>query len=351
MKLLSGIICFLLSSFALADADKKIGTSAVKVKVKDSSLFTMFFISDTQYPWACINGTPIKCEDEAMAKVDAITQVSWIYKKVEEIGIENVGGIVINGDLTAYGHKSEFENFKKLWLSTLMMKGLRIFPGLGNHDYENNVDHCYNNNCATRMYHFMKDFLKESPYITNSDYKGSKVYYKFPESRLDHKGSLSYSWNVGDIHFVQLHNHPGYKNQWKSWNISKALRETFYIEPSFQWLRKDLAKAKKENKKIILSLHDTWEGIKSEEFRNILKEFKVSALFGGHLHEYVGKRKESYKGMPPHFLSGASVYQSALVVTFDKAQTMTVEAYRGKQKKANFPPPYKPSTETYVESL
>uniref|UniRef100_A0A183UTK4 Metallophos domain-containing protein n=1 Tax=Toxocara canis TaxID=6265 RepID=A0A183UTK4_TOXCA len=55
--------------------------------------------------------------------------------------------LIINGDLTSYGHLHELESFQREWLHI----PIRILPGLGNHDYENNVNDCVSNHCANRM--------------------------------------------------------------------------------------------------------------------------------------------------------------------------------------------------------
>lgn len=340
MKMLCGLVVFFLS-FSL---------SAQDFGPNDS--FSMFVISDTQYPWACTNGSPVKCEDEGMATMDAIHQVMWVLQKAEKLGPEKVAGVIINGDLTAFGHKKELESFSKLWVKPFMQAGLPLYLGLGNHDYENNVNDCYNNNCATRMYEYMRDYLLTNPYHFSYDYQPSKVYYKFPKNHQDHKGSLSYSWNIGKIHFVQLHNHPDYTTEWSSWNLGRAVKEHFIIEESFEWLKKDLEKATKEGKKIIINLHDHGAAL-TKKFQDILGAYKVSAVFGGHLHSTVGKvQTVSNQGHEtPIFLSGSSAYQSALVLHFKEGKTMEIEAYRGKQKNPKFPPPYEASTEIYRETL
>ena len=315
-----------------------------------SSPFSMIFISDTQYPWACASGNKKECSDEKAAAEDAIHQVHWIRQKIQELDPQSVKGIVINGDLTAFGHKKELKSYRALWEIPLMSMGLKVYPGLGNHDYQNNVNDCYNNHCATRMVDYMRLFLATHQHELKSfDFNSSKVYYKFPQNRIDHKGSLSYSWDVGNVHFVQLHNHASYQTEWNSWNSSKILRDYYFIKPAYKWLRADLKKATKEGKKIIISMHDAPHGGRDKEFKKILEEFKVSAMFGGHYHSTVGQYG-TVLGVPV-FLSGASVYRSALVVHFDGEGSMKVEAYRGKQSRTKPKPPYKESTEFFELSL
>lgn len=44
---------------------------------------------------------------------------------------------------------------KGIWSDEL--DDTHVFMGLGNHDYDNNVDDCAGNNCANRMWDFMRD--------------------------------------------------------------------------------------------------------------------------------------------------------------------------------------------------
>lgn len=303
-----------------------------------SNSFYMIFLSDTQFPWACPvrNQSKIPCDDKKRATLDAIMQMRWLRAKVLELGVENVKGVVINGDLTAFGHEEEFKSFLALWVLPLKALGLKIYPGLGNHDFENNVDDCYNNNCASRMYTYMRNFIiSQAPLLSSFDYRASKIYYKFPSNRVDHRGSLSYSWDEGDIHFVQLHNHPAYKKEWSSWNGGKILRDFYYVEPSFEWLRADLKKAKKRGKKIIVSMHDMGAGFYHPEFKKLMKDYNISAVFAGHWHQYVGKKDAGSAYSVPVYLAGASVYRSALVTKFENGKKMLIEAYRGRQHSAD----------------
>ena len=167
---------------------------------------------------------------------------------------------------------------------------------------------------------------------------------------------MSYSWDIGDIHFVQLHNHPYYKTTWSRWNHPKALRNYYFIEPSIDWLRKDLALAAKKKKKIIINLHDHQRTMINKEFLKILKDYKVSALFAGHLHSLVGQVKfPSACNDPsigvPCFLSGGAAYRSVLAVRFKEGRNMLVEAYRGKQHPPKLDPPYVESTKFFEIKL
>ena len=231
---------------------------------------------------------------------------------------------------------------------------MEVFLGLGNHDYQNNVDDCYLNHCASRMTKFMINFYNVNrfkPYYLDYpfDYR-SRKFYKFPAHRYSHQGSLSYSWDIGEIHFVQLHNYPSYHKTWK------ALYNTFTINPSYEWLKKDLTKAAKKNKKIIINMHSHQHAMQDKKFLKIIKNYNVSAIFAGHLHSKVGKVNfpsacQDTELDVPCFLSGAAVYRSILTVRFIDGKQMIVEAFRGKQHPPKLDPPYRESTETYTVKL
>uniref|UniRef100_A0A915HZB0 Calcineurin-like phosphoesterase domain-containing protein n=1 Tax=Romanomermis culicivorax TaxID=13658 RepID=A0A915HZB0_ROMCU len=62
-----------------------------------------------------------------------------------------IKAVIINGDLTAFGHHDELATFETLLEEARLKLGIPFYMGLGNHDYANNVDDCYDNNCAQRM--------------------------------------------------------------------------------------------------------------------------------------------------------------------------------------------------------
>lgn len=74
--------------------------------------------------------------------------------------------LIINGDLTDFGHTRELIKFKvvanefrsrtkinfpEIFQEEWMSLPLRLLVGLGNHDYENNIDDCTANRCANNM--------------------------------------------------------------------------------------------------------------------------------------------------------------------------------------------------------
>lgn len=289
--------------------------------------FCMLISSDPQYPWydqVLPSGltTDQQIQDNSNRQItQRYESMNLLAKQAKDSGNEyQVQGVLINGDLTAYGHDWQYDKYVE------QVKTLNIpyYPALGNHDYSNNVDDTYNNNAASRMVNYMYGWLKLNAGILNYDFSENS-YYKFPELRTDYSGSLSYSFNVAvgnnkNVHFVQLQNFPSYTDDWNSWNAGSARRDFYFIKPSFYWLRNDLAQARNRGDIIIVSLHDYHDNFIGEsvkQFEDIMVEYSVSAVFAGHIHPDCGQVGTIGSSTIPFFRSGAASYQDYLVADFD----------------------------------
>jgi cytolysin (calcineurin-like family phosphatase) len=286
------------------------------------SSFSMLISSDPQYPWYDFVLPPGLTTDDQINS-NSERQITQQYQSMNALAKQRqdsnspfqIKGILINGDLTAFGHdwqKSKYDDFVKI-LSP------QFYPMLGNHDYANNVDDCANNNCATRMVDYMYGWLKAKAGIINYDFS-ERSYYKFPELRTDYSGSLAYSFNIGKVHFVQLQNFPSYTDDWNSWNVGGARRDFYFIKPSFYWLRNDLATSRNRGDIIIVSLHDYHDNFIEPyvtEFDGIMKQYGVSAVFAGHIHPDCGQFGTIGGSAIPFFRSGSASFQDYLVSDID----------------------------------
>jgi len=215
---------------------------------------------------------------------------------------------VINGDLTAYFHPDQHAEFRAIydigfpWAYPVALK-TPVYLGLGNHDYENNLNNCNsfstdNNRCAKNAINLIRgsvflDYVKNMPSGTLESYDA---------------GSLAYSWNKGPYHFVQLHNEPDYE-------IPKL-----GISKSVDWLEKDLARASQRGQTVIVNMHKPPEADSS--LASILSPHKVAVIFAGHLHSSSGKfsnLKTSSGRRIPVFLSGSADQHSFLRVDFQNS--------------------------------
>ncbi|MFN8347783.1 MAG: metallophosphoesterase [Spirosomataceae bacterium] len=308
-------------------------------QVTPASGFHMIIASDTQYPWA----KDMRVTRE-QSEVESKQYNNEFVKTMNELNdqLGNVKGVIINGDLTNFGHAKELDVFKQIY------SGLKLpmHVSLGNHDYANNVDDTYENGAANNMVEYMVEQLKAKNY-PNSDYKVENGYNGTVVTTIS--GSLAYSWNEGNVHFVQLQYYPLYEREWSNYvSLGAAKTKTVKITNSFQWLANDLAAARNAGKAIIVLFHDPYEhwsdqyvkGVRTEgnkpkarpdadaksaELANLFKTYKVSAVFGGHIHENHGLFTPDYRGTGvPLFYSGSADQNHYLLAKFDDSK-MTVE--------------------------
>lgn len=302
--------------------------------------FSIVFVSDTQYPWTDVTdnaGKESKSVKKARATVLNQNHVKSINSLVGKV--EKLKGAIFNGDLTAFGHDWQLDEFKRIWRNLKVKK----YMGLGNHDYANNVDQCYQNNCVDRMVDYMKDHIKSLG--VKGDYY-EKDFYEFPSLVKETNGSLAYSWNLNHVHFVQLQNFPLYQKSWSNYIAGDAKRLTYNIKNSLNWLDNDLSEARKNGKAIILNYHDSEEHWKDgytapkaaalkKQFLDIIKKYEVTAVFCGHFHKIIGKRGD-YDGIPI-FYSGAASQSTYLLAEFtkDKMIIEKVSSLKGASTRTN----------------
>lgn len=283
-------------------AEVDFANSADAVKRCYGRPFSIIFASDTQYPWVDPSGrqlTESQVQDESERYNKQM--VAAMNRIFAEPGT-NVRGGIINGDLTAFGHPWQLNKFKEMYGSDKLK--FPLFLGLGNHDYANNVDDCYNNRCATGMVDYMIEHIQNN----------SASSFDYSTSGYRVSGSLAYSWDIGNIHFIQLHNYPAYTRKFTTtfW--------TYEIKSSMEWLRKDLASAREQQKFIIINMHDATDHFPKEhkaeydEFVKLVDIYKVSAVFAGHFHHLSGYQKRI--GNALLFLSGAASYRTFLLGRF-----------------------------------
>lgn len=290
--------------------------------------FSVVISSDPQYPW--YDGTlPPGLTSEDQHKQNSERQIRQQYESVNRLAEQRKGAggpyqveaVLINGDLTAFGHDWQFDKYKEL----VQILGAKFYPALGNHDYMNNVNDSYNNNNASRMVKYMHEWLQSNAGVLNYDFTECS-YYK-GELRTDHAGSLAYSFNIGKVHFVQLQNYPSYTTQWNSWNLGGARRDFYFITESFYWLENDLARPEPGDV-IIVSVHDYNTVLPNDDksnftepglgrFNRLVKAYGVSAVFSGHFHDQCGYMCDVEGSQIPVFRSGAASYQDYLVADID----------------------------------
>ncbi|MFP2905618.1 metallophosphoesterase [Pyxidicoccus sp. 3LFB2] len=304
--------------------------------------FFMVFASDPQFSWNHCSDDPDSAlcaqerqvfagwHDDHLARYYNTNIVNGINQVKTLLGEHRFGGTVVNGDLTEYGNQDvDLGDYINIYEHGVQSN---VYLGLGNHDYENL--NCYENQCSTGMVWYLKE---QVPTLNPQafDYSESGVYYEFPSNRKNHSGSLGYSWDIGNVHFVQLNNFPTYTREWNGWNGSEARRDYFYIQSAITWLRADLQAAVNNGRELVVNMHDWGRGA-SAEFRAVLNEFPVSAVYAGHWHWLYGLddfAPTSSGQSVPVFISGSAHTGTFLVTRFvnNKMYTwvMSVDQFNG----------------------
>lgn len=238
---------------------------------------------------------------------------------------------IINGDLTEFGRRSQRESFRSLFSPSAL--GFNTYVGLGNHDYQNNVGDCTEpdnsdysyNACARGMVFDMHYRIEEYRHYATSE--------NFSADSSEYSGSKAYSWDYGNIHFVQLQNYPTYHVILDHWAAS-----TITVTDSIDWLEKDLIQARNRDKTIILNFHDGNqhfpENSSQEElslFKYMIEHYGVKAVFVGHTH-YVDQDNRgggsAIFGNIPVYNSGALFKGDYLSIEI-KGSQLSVSVYNG----------------------
>jgi hypothetical protein len=209
--------------------------------------------------------------------------------------------LVLNGDLTQYFHRHERELYENTYHNIYGLK--HFFPGLGNHDYNQFNGATYNNDEWVRPYYCNGKHAVSYLKGAFCD-KIPKFHAKTRITRYDPK-SLSYSWEEGSYHFLQVHYYPSYENA--GLNISSSI----------EWLERDLFLAKENNLTSVLFVHAS-SGL-PDYLSNILLNKNVAVIFTGHIHRCLGMKCELVEGLNTY---DAEIY---LNTTTSKSQNSTAE--------------------------
>ena len=283
----------------------------------------LIFTSDPQYPWTESSddgGDESESQRNARSKWLIETQYADVADFRKNHGGPSRVPVMINGDITAYGHDWQ----RSVVMPILDAKLVRTYDfGLGNHDYENNVDDCFLNRCAAASVEAIKERYWGK--VDSMDFGvrvlgNTDIYY----------GSLAFAKTFGDLLLVQLHNEPTYTATFST-GVPWISAKEFEINDSLDWLEGILRKAREQGRIIILNMHkpQDWAGNEQqiERFRRMLEQYKVTAVFAGHYHDYPGRYWSASEqfGTVPVFLSGSASQQTYLIASFtDDRKTLTV---------------------------
>ncbi|KIH69367.1 hypothetical protein ANCDUO_00285 [Ancylostoma duodenale] len=132
--------------------------------------------------------------------------------------------LIIDGDLTDFGHIEQHKEFQNGWMTSFPVP---IFAGLGNHDYENNINDCAFNFCAHTMLTWFTNYGKNMS--LDMDYR------RHVKSAFDiaYDGSFAYSTRICSVtglncaQVIQLNNAVDYETTFSSflvdWKVNSAM--------------------------------------------------------------------------------------------------------------------------------
>lgn len=309
------------------------------------------FMSDTQYPWnACTDDQ--YCDQATYGfnkQCTGCTQVSHCTKNNDEsertivsqlnsiadfgwsIGGPQKLSVMINGDITSYGHGDEWDKMtqpgnKGLLQAYFRQAGFPFYFGLGNHDYLNNLSDCASDGCVANSLErvYSSGSGGAQPFVPD------KAYYDvWPSASNRHQGSFSFYVDLADdIRLIQLNGYPtAFPNSYVH------LAKDYVLDTSnvISWLKDKL----NTNRKVILCLHqpDDWQpqlstvynkntpsdvqDAANTAFTNFISQYKdkILGVFAGHYHYSAGEYTNYSKnfGGIPVFLSGSVMYRSYLI--------------------------------------
>ena len=299
--------------------------------------FSLIVASDPQLWWNSIDDlSGDEVSDEA---VEAQNQLHIDAMNVLIAGEQLPEGApapmaaVMNGDLTEYGRWKQWDAYYRLYEGV----NAPIFDGLGNHDYENN-NVIVSNGCAMDVLEWqlwrdaceggstqtlwgqsaceVKDSLTELWVWCAKDTMRRMRYWlsAHAEALFDSdEGSAAYSFELGDVHFVQLHN-----------DVNYEVPETG-ICSSLNWLKKDLKAAFLADRKIVLLMHRPISNSLKAELEGY--QYNIVGIFYGHIHAKAGYTGDYEVGEVsiPKFYSGSVQWNVFSLASFGAEQlTVTV---------------------------
>ena len=284
------------------------------------SKFKFIMAGDPQYPWTLnddkahnmgssgnwhgMNPTAESYGDDADKLAEMQVKSINALINQESASGSPIKGVMFNGDLVNYNSWTGASSTTDLARFKENYEGIAIpiYCGLGNHDYEMNVDDTFENRGATSMVEYLIDNCAKNE-IANCDYRKMED-YTFPSLRTVYTGSFAYSFDIENVHFVQLNNYPGYTKSWGNFRSDRAREVDVNVTDCFDWLENDLRTARAAGKAIIVAHHQ--RGDSYERYVDLFNKYKVSAVFVGHSHTSYGRASISNSSIPLFYCGSTS---------------------------------------------
>lgn len=273
--------------------------------LKTSSVKTFLMTSDPQL--TCTKNCSGISENQSKANIREQYQLFNNH-------FRDADAVVINGDLTEFGHGNEWGDFESL-VSSLKIP---YYYGLGNHDMYNNLGDCHENNCTIRSITKLYHHINGKKNISNFDAHRTDGYIG-ASMRETITGSLSYSVDFGNVLVIQLNDflkkyNPLKIDQYSSgaWgNGAKHYIIDRFQDADYTWLERQLYSAYLNKKTVIINQHNYHAN--AGKLFELLDKYNVKLRFAGHFHTQTGGG-EDRNGF---YLSGSSALRTYLKAEID----------------------------------
>lgn len=233
--------------------------------------------------------------------------------------VQNIDGVIIAGDMFDKARPEILSLYRERYETGKGDKTIHypVYPGFGNHDIDPAVSDKGADNLVGRTFslHYLDSIL-------NDKLAKKEILNLHPSSR-------SYSWNIGDVHFVQAQRFSG---------------DTAYCESNLDWLANDLKQYASTGNPVVYIQHygvDPWaikwwpQDARNQLF-NLLDQYNVAAFLVGHTHE---PSLRHYRGYPIYQVNNAWPDEDgngSFAVLRIKDNTISVASCRWTDDKGNF---------------
>lgn len=191
--------------------------------------------------------------------------------------VEKLDGVIVAGDMFDKPYSNVHELYKQRYFQGPGDKQIHypVFPGYGNHDIDP----------------ISQDSIKNlEGRAANLELLDSLLNDKLKKGEILnlHPGSRSYSWNIGDVHFVQAHRYSG---------------DNAYGDANWEWLEADLKKYASAGNPIVYIQHygfdewaiKWWSEADRERLFDLFSKYNLAAFLVGHTHEASIQEYRGYK--------------------------------------------------------
>lgn len=189
--------------------------------------------------------------------------------------VEKLDGVIVAGDIFDKPYPDVHSLYKQRYFRGTGDKEIHypVYMGYGNHD----IDPISQDSIRNLEGRTANLALLDS--VLNRQYQAGEILNL-------HAPSRSYSWNVGDVHFIQAHRYSG---------------DAAYGEANWEWLEADLKKYASNGAPVVYIQHygvdpwalKWWPETDRDRLFALLDQYNLAAFLVGHTHE---ASVQNYKG-------------------------------------------------------